>query len=334
MATKDFSKMTTNRLKALLQTASDEDKTVINEILEQRAQVSSAKPNPSTNGLGGNPEGQEYNNPEPLSETEQAVADAQAASESANEKPKKMTEEELHALATELKEKNMRHRCQVVPFNTVEWVDGYICGVIEEKRSMKVLYAIKTDDGRKLVKVHDSALLRISDEVVEKATVNRTRSTKKEKAEEWTDEDITKGMESLIPNIGKEVTVGELSGRIVGIVPEKRAQTFMYRIEVKTDEDTTKLIHRVHTNEELKIAESLDEEGQKLNDAYMARHEKLAQRVKLTPEERIENLKKDVAKAEDQIKIWTDRLAARKKMLEEALAEYTNKSEEAEESLE
>ena len=54
-----------------------------------------------------------------------------------------MTDEERHVLAEELK-KNVNHRCQAVPFNTVEWVDGYIAGVIEEKRSNKVLYAIKT----------------------------------------------------------------------------------------------------------------------------------------------------------------------------------------------
>ena len=37
MATKNFSQMTTKRLTALLETASEEDKVKINEVLEKRA---------------------------------------------------------------------------------------------------------------------------------------------------------------------------------------------------------------------------------------------------------------------------------------------------------
>ena len=88
-----------------------------------------------------------------------------------------MTDEERHVLAEELK-KNVNHRCQAVPFNTAEWVDGYIAGVIEEKRSNKVLYAIKTDDGRRIVKVYDSNLVHILDEVVEPEKKARVRKAK------------------------------------------------------------------------------------------------------------------------------------------------------------
>ena len=50
--------------------------------------------------------------------------------------------------------------------------------MIEEKRSNKVLYAIKTDDGRRIIKVHDSNLVRILDEVVEPEKKARARKAK------------------------------------------------------------------------------------------------------------------------------------------------------------
>ena len=175
MATMKFSQMTTKKLNALLATASDEDKKAIEAVLAAREQAQ-APAAPAA--------------PEATAEETQLSPEEKAAIKAAEEngglnpfynghkatqeKKPKMTDEDRHALAEELK-KNVNHRCQAVPFNTAEWVDGYIVGVIEEKRSNKVLYAIKTDDGRRIVKVHDSNLVRILDEVVEPEKKARAR---------------------------------------------------------------------------------------------------------------------------------------------------------------
>lgn len=314
MATKDFSKMTTKKLNALMNSASEEDKKAIQEELTARAQ------------LAGKAEGQVYENEEPLAPAEEeALKRAEAEAEAKDngelaEKPAKMTAEELHALAEEYKTKYVGHKCQVVPFNTIEWVDGYIAGVIEEKRSMKLLLAIKTADGKRIVKVHDSKLLKISDEIAEKPKATRTRVVK-EKAEEWTPEQIAEQIAPLYENVGKPVIVKEgdeeIEGRIVGIVTEKRGQTFMYRIEyAATNEDgstATKVMHKVYTNEALTL-QDFDEKGTEFHEKFMARKQQVV--APKTPAEKLASLKADVETAERNVKTWMERLETRKAALE------------------
>lgn len=330
MATKKFNQMTTKKLSALLATASDEDKAAIEAVLAAReqAQISAAEEEA------------------PLTPEEEAAIEAAEkngglnplynGSKATQEKKQKLTDEERHALAEELKV-NVNHRCQVVPFNTAEWVDGYIAGVVEEKRSNKVLYAIKTDDGRRIVKVHDSNLLKILDEVIVPERKTRARSSA-EKVE-WTAEAIAEEVSAVIGNVGKTVEVekyrttdenGEehietISGRIMAIVPEKRSQRLFYRISVSAPtEDSplaTKIMHKVVTAEGLQIAEEFDAEGQELNAKYCKRREDTAARTPLTPQDRVMRCEENLKKAEEKLQKATEELEAKKQQLEEAKAE-------------
>ena len=214
MTTKKFSQITTKKLNALLATASDEDKKAIEAVLAAREQTQvsvSGETQPEVANFV-----QEFEDTEnPLTPEEEAAIEAAEengginpmsnSSKATQEKKPKMIDEDRHALAEELK-KNVNHRCQAVPFNTAEWVDGYIVGVIEEKRSNKVLYAIKTDDGRRIVKVHDSNLVRILDEVVEPKKKVRARKVKDPADKiEWTPEAIAEEVNEIIGNVGKPV---------------------------------------------------------------------------------------------------------------------------------
>lgn len=335
MATKKFAQMTTKKLNALLETANDEDRAQIEAILAAREQASApeAEDNASVGGE--------------LTAEEEAAIKAAEANNGANPTytgrtatPKqKMTDEERHALAEELK-KNVNHRCQAVPFNTAEWVDGYIAGVIEEKRSNKVLYAIKTDDGRRIVKVHDSNLVRILDEVIEPERKPRTRraSTGVERAE-WTPEAIADEVNAVIGNVGKQVefekyrTTDEdgnekiemVTGRIVAIVPDKRAQRLLYRISVPAPVEgnplATKTMHKVVTAEGLIIAPEFDAEGAELNAKYCERREAAATRTPLTPQDRVIRCEENLKKAEEKLAKAQEELEAKKKQLEDAKAE-------------
>lgn len=330
MATKKFNQMTTKKLNALLATASDEDKAAIEAVLAAReqAQISAAEEEA------------------PLTPEEEAAIEAAEkngglnplynGSKATQEKKQKLTDEERHALAEELKA-NVNHRCQAVPFNTAEWVDGYIAGVVEEKRSNKVLYAIKTGDGRRIVKVHDSNLLKILDEVIVPERKTRTRSGA-EKVE-WTPEAIAEEVSAVIGNVGKTVAVekyrttdenGEehietISGRIMAIVPEKRSQRLFYRILVSAPTEgnplATKIMHKVVTAEGLQIAEEFDAEGQELNAKYCKRREDAAARTPLTPQDRVIRCEENLKKAEEKLQKATEELEARKQQLEEAKAE-------------
>ena len=348
MTTKKFSQMTTKKLNALLAIASDKDKEAIEAVLAAREQAQVSVPGETQSEVA-NPV-QEFEDTEnPLTPEEEAAIKAAEengginpmsnSSKATQEKKPKITDEDRHALAEELK-KNVNHRCQAVPFNTVEWVDGYIAGVIEEKRSNKVLYAIKTDDGRRIVKVHDSNLVRILDEVVEPEKKARARKVKDlaDKVE-WTPEAIAEEVNEVIGNVGKPVEFekyrttdenGEehiemVIGRIVAIVPDKRAQRLLYRILVPTPIEgnplATKIMHRVVKAEGLKIAEEFDEEGAQLNAKYLERREAAATRTPLTHQDRVIRCEENVKRAEEKLQKAQKELEAKKKQLEDAKKE-------------
>lgn len=350
MATKKFSQMTTKKLNALLATASDEDKKAIEAVLAAREQaqapVAPAAPEATAEETPAAPASEEETQLSPEEEAAIKAAEENGGlnplyngSKATQEKKPKMTDEERHALAEELK-KNVNHRCQAVPFNTAEWVDGYIAGVIEEKRSNKVLYAIKTDDGRRIVKVHDSNLVRILDEVVEPEKKARARKAKDPADKvEWTLEAIAEEVNEVIGNVGKTVEFekyrttdenGEehiemVVGRIVAIVPDKRTQRLLYRISVPAPIEgnplATKTMHKIVKAEGIKIAEELDEEGAQLNAKYLERREAAATRTPVTPQDRVIRCEENVKKAEEKLQKAQEELEAKKKQLEDAKKE-------------
>lgn len=345
MATMKFLQMTTKKLNALLATASDEDKKAIEAVLAAREQA-------QTPAAPAAPEATAEETPEATAEETQLSPEEEAAinaaeengglnplyngSKATQERKPKVTDEDRHALAEELK-KNINHRCQAVPFNTVEWVNGYITGVIEEKRGNKVLYAIKTDDGRRIVKVHDSSLVRVLDEVVEPEKKVRVRRAKDPADKvEWTPEVIAEEVNEVIGNVGKMVEFekyrttdenGEehiemVVGRIMAIVPNRRAQCLLYRISVPAPIEgnplATKIMHKVVKTEDLKIAEEFDEEGAQLNAKYLERREAAATRSPLTPQDRVIRCEENVKKAEEKLRKAQEELEAKKKQLEDA----------------
>ena len=347
MATKKFSQMTTKKLNALLATASDEDKKAIEVVLAAREQAQApAAPAAPEATAEETPASEEETQLSPEEEAAIKAAEENGGlnplyngSKATQEKKPKMTDEERHALAEELKA-NINHRCQAVPFNTVEWVDGYIAGVIEEKRSNKVLYAIKTDDGRRIIKVHDSNLVRILDELVEPEKRTRARKVKDPADKiEWTPEVIAEEVNEFIGNVGRTVkfekyrTTDEngkeriemVVGRIVAIVPDKRAQRLLYRISVPAPIEgnplATKTMHRVVKAEDLKIAEEFDEEGAQFNAKYLERREAAATRTPLTIQDRVIRCEENVKKVEEKLRKAQVELEAKKKQLEDAKKE-------------
>lgn len=348
MVTKKFLQMTTKKLNALLATASDEDKKAIEAVLAAREQTQVSVSGETQSEVANSV--QEFEDTEnPLTPEEEAAIKAAEengginlmsnSSKATQEKKPKMTDEDRHALAEELK-KNVNHRCQAVPFNTVEWVDGYIAGVIEEKRNNKVLYAIKTDDGRRIVKVHDSNLVRILDEVVEPEKKARARKAKDPADKiEWTPEVIAEEVNEVIGNVGKTVEFekyrttdenGEehiemVIGRIVAIVPDKRAQRLLYRILVPAPIEgnpfATKTMHKVVKAEDIKIAEEFDKEGAQLNAKYLERREAAATRAPFSPQGRVIRCEENVKKAEEKLQKAQEELEAKKKQFEDAKKE-------------
>lgn len=353
MATKKFAQMRTKSLKALLETVSEEDKVAIEAVLAEREKAEKAEAAaaeaPVETPAEAPAETPAFEEEIPLTPEEEAALKAAEENDGVNpmytgrtaERKPKASDEERQALAEKLKAEVVNHRCQAVPFNTVEWVNGYIAGVIEEKRSNKVLLAIKTDDGRRIVKVHDSNLVRILDETIEPEKKTRAGRKPKDASEkvEWTPEAIADEVNKVIGNVGKGVAFekyrttdenGEehiemISGRIVAIVPDKRAQRLLYRILVPAPIEgnplATKTMHKVITTEGLLVAGEFDAEGAQLNAKYLERREAAATRTSLTPQDRVLRCEENLKKVEEKLQKVQEELEAKKKQLEEAKKE-------------
>lgn len=232
-------------------------------------------------------------------------------------KAKKLDETELHNLAETLRATNMHKRCEVVPFNTVEWVPGYIAAVVVDKKNSKIMYNIKTDDGRKVVKVYDSKLLRISEEKV--TVVRATRGKSATPKEALTPEALAELKAKYQGNIGAVVEFVDkeninIAGRIVGFMFDARVNTLFYKIQV-VEGDATRIVHKVIDSEAIKVMLPLDEEGEAINAKYIERSSK--ERKVLTKEEKI---------AQIQAKI--DKIEAQKAELEARLAELEAATED------
>lgn len=331
MAQKNYAQMPTKKLNALLETVTDEsEKAAIEDVLAKRGQLAPGDNAPATV----NPNAE-------LSAEEQAAIDAANGTEAdASEKHAttakkvKPTDEERAALAAKLREEAIGHKCQVVPFNSIEWVNGVIVAIVEEKRTNKCLYAVKAVDGRRIVKSYDSELIKISDEVVELTRTPHRSGKPKEELPKWTYEEIEKAVQEVIGNVGKQIRYVEtgalgaeienaptIHGRIISLVPIRRNHTILYRIEIQPAEDAPegtpkKYAHKVTTNDKLIIAEELDDEGKKINEAFIARRNRECKiPTAKTPEEALaiaeQQLKKaedHKAKAEASIEKWTAKI--------------------------
>lgn len=226
--------MTTKKLIALLGTVSDEDRAIIDAILDERANEMEAP-------------------------TEEAKTNDTS---------------DLHITAERCKA-NIGHLCEVIPFNTTKWENGHIAGVIEEKKTGKVLYAIMLNDGRRIVKVHDSAMLRISDRVV---SIKKKTRTSRCAMKEWSEEVCQQVISDNMQHVGKTCEVireemtdidGTLmrivaSGRIHSIVPNRSARNVFFKIIMDADKD---VVYKTIHSPLLKIGD-FDEKGLIRNEKY------------------------------------------------------------------
>lgn len=332
MAQKNYAQMSTKKLNALLETVTDEsEKAAIEEVLAKRGQLAPGDNAPATVNPNAELSAEEQAAIDAANGTDADASEKQAAT--AKKVKVKPTDEERAALAAKLREEAVGHKCQVVPFNSIEWVNGVIVAIVEEKRTNKCLYAVKADDGRRIVKAYGSELIKISDETVELTRAPRGGKSKDE-LPEWTHEEIEKAVQEVIGNVGKQISYVEtgalgaeienaptILGRIISLVPNKRNHTILYRIEIQPAEDAPegtpkKYAHKVTTNDKLAIAEELDDEGKKINEAFIARRngERKTPTAK-TPEEALaiaeQQLKKaeeHKAKAEASIEKWTAKI--------------------------
>ena len=339
MATKKFAQMSTKKLNALLETASEEDAQAIRAILESRN-------NQQVSNAGESAE---------LSEEEkQAIEAAEKASAPENDGEKaekkaggrkpsvKLSEEELEAKLAEAKE-NVGHRCSVILPGTAIRVDGTILTTLKDKRAMQVYYQIETDaiddmESRKVYKKVGGGEITIFDEVVElkKKTESKARKVKEKiDAGEW-DAEAEAIRDDASNNVGKAVDLGEgRVGRIVSLLNDKRSNGMYYRIEFEDELGVKKTCHKVinYSKDEQGaivlaelegLAAELDEEGQKLNEAFQERKAREPRKI-LTPEEKVLACEEALKKAQASLEKAKETVTMRETALATAKAELNAK---------
>ena len=313
MATKNYAQMSTKKLNALMATATEEEQAKIQEVLNARVQAQSTTP--------AEPTVVEIPAEEELSAEEAAAIEAAEKNNGANPmsnsskstvtKAVKMTDEELEALAEQLKA-NVGHKCEVVPYNTIEWAKGYIISLTVEKRSRKILYNIRLEDGRRMVKVYDSNLLKISDEVITEAEKPVKVRVAKEKIE-LSDEQIEAIAAEARKQIGKTVKFKafgkneEIEGRIMSLSIDRRGPQFLYKIKVvmlnDNGEEISKFMHKSYNSPDLVIAEEFDEEGQTIYN------KSIGIKVDGNASEKLAKLKESLTKAEAKVAALKEQIA-------------------------
>lgn len=341
MATKKFAQMSTKKLNALLETASEEDAVAIKAILESRnAQQAGTQAS----------EGAELSDEEKQAIEAAEKAAAPEKTESTDEEKKKggrkaspkMSEEEL-LKAEKLAKENVGHRCSVLLPGTAIRVDGTILTTLKDKRAMQVYYQIETDaiddmESRKIYKKYGSEEITVLDEVVElkKKPTSKARVAKaKMDAGEW-EAEAEAIKEVAGANVGKTVQLDEnTTGRIVSLLNDKRSGGMYYRIEFEDELGVKKVCHKVinYTKAEdgsIVLAEleglaaELDEKGQEMNQAFQERKAREPRKM-LTPEEKVLAAEEAVKKAEASLQKAQETLESRKTALATAKAELAAK---------
>lgn len=323
----NFKKMSDEELVALQETADEKTLAAINAELESRA--TAAAEQASVEEQTADP-------------SEGAEAEIAEGTETADK------EAQLEALLAECQQ-NVGHRCRLVPVGTIEYENGTVVGCVKIKRSNTVAYAVKLDNGKRVVKNYKAPLFEIFDEVVERAKVTRHAGSRA-KAEQWSEERMAEEVAKYIGNVGRTIVIKgateeeNVTGQITGIVPVKRSNSVLYRVAVPapTEEDpkAVAIVHKSVTNTDAYDIMDATEESEAFNANYMAHRENLANRTPLTGAElvldlelKLEKAKEAVKKAEERVATLEKAIADKKAQLEATATEPAAESSEEENML-
>lgn len=296
MATKNFEKLTTKKLNALLNSASDEEKALIQAELDKRSEAQAAANSAEEAQYNSNGKGHYEMEASELSPEEQAIVDAAEAEEKAGKATSKkthlsMTPEEIEARKAEMTE-NVGHVVKVMPNGEVEWMEGYISGVQHDKRSNALMYIVKVD-GKTVRKAYGAKSLIVTEEVKEivkaEKKVRTSKATGEVKAKR-TYEEAEELRENAKPNVGRYamLPVGGEKIKVYanGIMLDKRSNAVLFAF--KNEEGKT--LYKAVDNQTI---EWLDEWNEKKRESVSA------PKTALNPKQKHEDLAAKLAKAEE-----------------------------------
>lgn len=297
MATKNFEKLTTKKLSALLKSASEEEKALIQAELDKRSEAQAAAASAQNEQeMVAKGKGHYEMEASELSPEEQAIIDAAEAEEKAGKATSKktnlsLTPEEIEVRKAEMAE-NVGHVVKVMPNGEVEWMEGYISGVQHDKRSNACMYIVKVE-GKTVRKAYGAKSLIITEEVKEivkaEKKVRISKATGEIKAKR-TYEEAEELRDNAKPNVGRYamLPVGGEKVKVYanGIMLDKRSNAVLFAF--KNEEGKT--LYKAVDNQTI---EWLDEWNEKKRESMSA------PKAVLNPKQKHEDLAAKLAKAEE-----------------------------------
>jgi hypothetical protein len=288
----NYKKLKSSKLQELLLTADEHEAIQIESVLRDR--------------------GVEFQRPVAKQDEAPARANAEAQSASPDEvgsvsevlgeAAPETTEEEAKAKAefdakVEAATVNVGHKCQVVPFNTIDWVPGVIMGVVSDFQAGRISYAIKTEAGKKMLKSVDSKLIKISKETVDINTMKRSRPKGSSTAGR-TEEDLQAAIKLALPNVGKQLVIDENhKARIDGLLLDRRTMRVMYKYK---DPETGGQKFKTYADDI--VLEDFANDADREHCAKYAASFKAG--TPLTPEERKAKITASIERYKTQIAKW------------------------------
>lgn len=358
MATVKFAQMATKKLQKLVNdpATSDEDKVAIQAILDKRQEATQTQA-PADNGAALSPEEQAAID---AAEKEAAKQNSEAG-ENSEAKPKakakreakpKQSMEELDAEVAKANEEALGHRCETIMPGTAIKVDGYVKGVLKEKRAMRCYLLIQSDvtdenpTGRQFYKVFKEVI--ILPETVELHKAKKTGARRKAQVdtEEWMAQ-ADEIVEAAGSYVGRQIDLGDdtkTDPRIETIIKDKRSCTVFFRIGFKDENGAHKLTHKaIHSTKDeaeggkvvitepegLLPLDDADETYKEFQTKWQTRAERQP-RTALTPEEKVIRAEEALNKAKKALEKAQEALQNKQLEYDNAKAALDAKHDEQE----
>ena len=193
------------------------------------------------------------------------------------------------------------YRARVVPFNSIEWMDGVVTGILDDVRAKNPLWIVKNPKNGKIVrKAYGSDLIRISDEKVEIGTVKNRQSSPK------TEKDVEDLLKTAWSYVGHFCEISDNRFLVKSVVLDKRTNTVLLKlVDEKTNRQFYKTVGNIGTILDETDLETLERAEKRLselleNNNPSKRREKLEKKMNELNAKIVE-LQNEVAKIRQEL---------------------------------
>lgn len=172
------------------------------------------------------------------------------------------------------------YRARVVPFNSIQWVEGVVTGVLDDVRAKNPLWTVKDlKTGKVIRKAFGSDLIEILDEKVEDFSLRQRSISPK------TEKDVEDLLKTAWSYVGHFCEISDNRFLIKSVVLDKRTNTVLLKlVDEKTNRQCYKTVGNIGTISDETDLESLERAKKRLmelseNDDPVKKREKLVKKM-------------------------------------------------------